>query len=150
MKRRIVHAFQKYLLNPPLKLAFRRGLVPPGWALLETIGRTTGRPRQTPVGDGRIGETLWVVAEHGTQAGYVRNIQQNPRVRVRVRDGLHTHWRTGSAVTLPDDDPRERQRILGRGRPGRALNALAVRAMGTELLTVRIDLDPASEGSAPR
>lgn len=130
-------------------MAFRRGLLPPGYALLETIGRTTHRPRQTPVGDGRIGETLWIVAEHGTRAGYVRNIERNPRVRVRVRDGLRTRWRTGSAVALPHDDPRERQRILSRGRPDRALNALMVRTMGTELLTVRIDLDPPSEGSAP-
>jgi hypothetical protein len=38
---------------------------------------------------------------------------------------------------LPDDDPRERQR-----RIGRRLNAAAVRAMGTELLSVRVDLDP--------
>jgi deazaflavin-dependent oxidoreductase (nitroreductase family) len=130
------------VLNPPLKLAFGAGLVPPGYALLETIGRSTGRPRRTPVGDGRSGDVLWIVAEHGTQAGYVRNIARNPRVRVLVREGLRTRWRTGTATTLPDDDPRERQRAFSRGRPGRALNAFVVRTMGTELLTVRIELDP--------
>jgi deazaflavin-dependent oxidoreductase (nitroreductase family) len=141
VKFRLVRAFQKYLLNPPLKLAFRAGLLPPGYVLLETIGRTSGRPRQTPVGDGRIGDTLWIVAEHGSRAGYVRNIARNPRVRVLVRDGLRTRWRSGTATALPDDDPRERQRLVTRGRPGRALNAYVVRAMGTELLTVRVDLD---------
>jgi hypothetical protein len=34
MKQRIVHALQKYLLNPPIKLMFAVGLVPPGYALL--------------------------------------------------------------------------------------------------------------------
>lgn len=50
MKHRIVHTFQKYLLNPPIKLALALGLPLPGYALLETIGRKTGKPRRTPVG----------------------------------------------------------------------------------------------------
>ena len=45
-------------------------------------------------------------------------------------------WRTGTAHALPDDDPLERQRSLS------ALNARVVRLMGTDLMTVRIDLDP--------
>jgi hypothetical protein len=57
-------------------------------------------------------------------------------VRVRGR------WRGGTAHLLPDDDTRERQRLLGR-RLGARLNAVAVRSLGTDLLTVRIDLDPA-------
>ena len=48
------------------------------------------------------------------------------------------HWREGIAHPLPDDDPRERQR-----RIGRRFNAAIVRAMGTDLLTVRVDLAPA-------
>jgi deazaflavin-dependent oxidoreductase (nitroreductase family) len=142
MKRRIVHALQVYLLNPPLKAMLRMGLTPPSVVLLETTGRRSGRPRRTPVGDGRVGDTLWIVAEHGRQAGYVRNIEANPRVRVQMRNGMRSHWRTGTAQVLPDDDPRERQRWLSRHRPSTRLNAPAVRAMGTELLTVRVDLDP--------
>jgi hypothetical protein len=34
-----------------------------------------GRPRQTPVGNGRSGETSWLAAVHGTRADYVRNRQ---------------------------------------------------------------------------
>jgi len=141
MKHRIIHLLQQYLLNPPIKLLFVLGVVPPGYALLETVGRKTGKPRRTPVGDGRVGGQFWIVAEHGMQAGYVRNIAQNPRVRVRVRQGIHSAWRTGTAHLLPDDDPRERQRWLARVRPGSASNAAVVRIMGTQLLTVRIDLD---------
>ena len=141
VKHRIVHALQKYFLNPPIKLLFALGVVPPGYALLETIGRTTGKPRTTPVGDGRVGGQFWVVAEHGMQAGYVRNIARNPRVRVKVRKGIRATWRPGTAHLLPDDNPRERQRWLAGTHPGSASNARVVRMMGTQLLTVRIDLD---------
>lgn len=65
MKHQIVHTLQKYLLNPPIKLALAMGLPLPGYALLETTGRKTGKPRRTPVGDGRIGNQFWLVAEHG-------------------------------------------------------------------------------------
>ena len=142
MKYRLVHTLQKYVFNPPLKLCFRLGLIPPGYALIETIGRKTGQARRTPVGDGRVGETFWIVAEHGTKAGYVRNARAHPQVRLKVRDGLRTRWLTGTAHLLPEDDPVERQHWLAARRRGAALNAAAVRAMGTDLLTVRIDLDP--------
>jgi deazaflavin-dependent oxidoreductase (nitroreductase family) len=130
VKRRIVKPFQKRVLNPVVKALVRRGVVG-GWAILETTGRKTGGARETPVGNGLIGDTFWVVAEFGRRAAYVRNIAADPRVRVCVRG----RWRAGTATLLPDDDPRERQRTLPR------LNALAVRAAGTDLLTIRVDLE---------
>jgi deazaflavin-dependent oxidoreductase (nitroreductase family) len=141
MKRRIVHALQKYLFNPPIKLALAMGLPLPGYALLETIGRKSGKSRRTPVGDGHIGNQFWLVAEHGTKAGYVLNMKGNPRVRLKLRDGLRTRWRAGTAHLLPNDDPRERQRWLASQLPSSTGNARAVRMLGTQLLTVRIDLD---------
>ena len=45
MKHSIVHTLQKYLLNPPIKLALAMGLPLPGDALLETKGRKTGKER---------------------------------------------------------------------------------------------------------
>jgi deazaflavin-dependent oxidoreductase (nitroreductase family) len=141
MKHRIVHLLQKYVLNVPSKLLFAVGIALPGYALLETIGRKTGKPRRTPVGDGRVGEKFWIVAEHGMKAGYVRNIVRNPRVRVKVREGVRARWRTGIATLLFDDDPRERQRWLAQRVRGSGRNAAAVRFFGTRLLTVRIDLD---------
>jgi len=103
MKHRIVHTLQKYVLNPPIKLALAVGLPLPGYALLETKGRKTGKPRRTPVGDGRIGSQFWLVAEHGMKAGYVRNIECDPRVRLKLREGFRTRWHTGTAHLLPDD-----------------------------------------------
>ena len=140
-KRRLIHALQKYLLNPPIKLSLALGVAPPGYALLETTGRKTGKPRRTPVGSGKDQSTFWIVSEHGFRSGYVRNIASDPRVRVKVRRGLRQDWISGTAHLLPDDDPRARQRALGRGHPLRRMNALAVRTLGTDLLTVRIDLD---------
>src|SRR6266436_8023937 len=141
MKHRIVHPLQKYFLNPPIKILFAIGIVPPGYALLETAGRKTGKSRRTPVGDGRVGGEFWIVAEHGMKAGYVRNLVRHPRVRLKLREGLGAHWHTGTAHVLPDDNPRERQRWLAGKLPSTVTNAAAVRLFGTELLTVRIDLD---------
>jgi deazaflavin-dependent oxidoreductase (nitroreductase family) len=141
MKRRVVHFLQRYLFNPPVKLLFAAGLVRPGYALLETIGRKSGKPRRTPVGDGRVGGQFWIVAEHGRKAGYVRNIEASPRVRLKLRGGFRSRWHTGTAHILSEDDPRARQDWLARQVRGAGSNAAAVRFFGTELLTVRIDLD---------
>jgi deazaflavin-dependent oxidoreductase (nitroreductase family) len=139
MKHRVIHFLQKYLLNPPIKLLFAIGMSPPGYALLETMGRKTGKPRRTPVGDGRVGGQFWLIAEHGRKAGYVRNMESNPRVRLKLREGLRVRWHTGTAHVLVDDDPRQRQRWLSRQVRGSGRNAAAVRIFGTELLTVRIE-----------
>jgi deazaflavin-dependent oxidoreductase (nitroreductase family) len=132
-KRRLITKVQVKLLNPPIKALAAHGLVPTV-ALLETTGRRSGQPRRTPVSKGldRATDTFWIVAEHGSKAAYVRNIAADPRVRVRIG----RRWRAGSATILPNEDPRSHQRHTSK------LNAAAVRAMGTELLTIRIDLDP--------
>jgi deazaflavin-dependent oxidoreductase (nitroreductase family) len=132
---------KKYLLNPPVKILFAIGIARPGYALLETIGHRTGKPRRTPVGDGRLGREFWIVAEHGMKAGYVRNLVRHPRVRLKLREGFRARWHTGTAHVLSDDGPRGRQRWLASQLPSSAANASIVRLLGTQLLTVRIDLD---------
>jgi len=122
-------------------LAHDLGLPPPGDALLETTGRRTGQPRRTPVCDGLDGDTFWLVAQRGRRADWVKNIQANPRVRVKVRTGSGVGWRAGTAHVLDDDDPRERQRRMGQGNFARCLCVSASAAMGTDPLTVRVDLD---------
>jgi deazaflavin-dependent oxidoreductase (nitroreductase family) len=136
-KARAVRTFQKYVLNPSVRGLFALGLFPPTHVLLETTGRRTGRPRQNPVGKGLDGDTLWIVAEYGHSANYVRNLEADPHVRVKIG----RRWRRGTATVLPDDDPRARL-----DRIGRRLNGFMVRAVGTDLLTIRVDLDPESAG----
>jgi deazaflavin-dependent oxidoreductase (nitroreductase family) len=119
--------------NRLTRWALRAGLAPGALALLETTGRRTGQLRQTPVGNGLDGDTFWLVASHGTQADYVRNLLAQPRVRVKVRGT----WRGGTAVVLPDDDAVARSRSL----PHQWDKAIG-RMLASGLLTIRIDLDP--------
>ncbi|MFE7858790.1 nitroreductase/quinone reductase family protein [Streptomyces sp. NPDC057403] len=122
-KYRVVTAFQRVLNRVTRRL--------PTHTLLETTGRTSGLPRRTPVGGRRTGGSFWLVSEFGERSQYVRNIKADPRVRVRLRG----RWHTGTAHLLPDDDPVARLRGLPR------MNSAAVRAVGSGLLTVRVDLD---------
>ena len=148
MKHEIVRRLQKYVINPPVRALFALGLAPPFYALLETTGRSSGKPRRTPVGNGLHGDTFWLITELGRRAQYVKNIQANPKVRVRVRRGVRQQWRGGTAHVLADDDSRARQRAMCRGKPGRKLNAVALRALGTDMLTIRIDLEQAPPADA--
>jgi deazaflavin-dependent oxidoreductase (nitroreductase family) len=132
-KRRLSRFASVRLLNPLMRRLLEAGLVPRGWALLETTGRRSGGPRRVPVGNGLRGAHFWIVAEHGRHAHYVRNIERDPRVRVKVG----RRWRTGTAHLLPDDDPVARLRMLRR-----PLNDIGLRAMASEMLVVRVDLDP--------
>lgn len=145
LKWHVARTAQRYVLNPLFRVLLAIGVLPLGLALLETTGRHTGRPRRTPVGEGRQGHSFWIVAEHGNQAGYVRNLQANPAVRIKTRVGVRPRWLEGTATILTDDDPHARQLELCRHRPLRAVNAALVRAWGTDLLTIRIDLKPRPE-----
>lgn len=139
----VVRALQGRVVNPLVRGLLRVGLNPLGLVLLETRGRRSGRPRVVPVGNGRRGDVLWVVAEHGLRAHYVRNIRHDARVRVRVREGLRHVWREGAATVLPHDDATARQREIAGLHPLRLLNAATVRLLGADLVTVRVDLRPA-------
>ncbi|WP_411152887.1 nitroreductase/quinone reductase family protein [Streptomyces sp. A30] len=121
---RAATTFQRRVGNPILRRL-------PLQTVLETTGRVSGLPRRTPVGGRRVGDSFWLVSEFGERSHYVRNIKADPRVRVRIRG----RWHTGTAQLLPDDDPVARLRGLPR------FNSLGVRAFGTDLLTVRVDLD---------
>jgi len=143
-KARVVRFVQRWVLNPPMRWLLHLGIMPLGLAMLETRGRKTGRPRRTPVGKGMIGGTFWLVAEHGMRAGYVRNIQADPRVRIRMRVGLRFRWVSGTASLRPELDPATVQRRLAAWHPLRAFNAMQVQVLGSSLLVVRIDLDAES------
>ena len=137
LKRRLASGTAKYVVNPIVRGLFRLGIPAPGIAILETIGRKSGEPRRNPVTNGLDHEVFWIVAEHGRRASYVRNIEANPRVRIRIG----RRWHTGTARLVPDDDPRERLRFIGSKRPITRLSAATVRVLQTDLMTIRIDLN---------
>jgi deazaflavin-dependent oxidoreductase (nitroreductase family) len=123
LKRSVVHTVQRHLANP-----VGRRIAP---VLLETTGRKSGQPRITAVGGRVVDNVFWMVSEHGAHSDYVKNIKADAAVRMRIGG----RWRTGTAHLLPDDDPIARLKQLPGG------NSAVVRLMGTDLLTVRVDLD---------
>ena len=123
VKRRIVHTVQRFVVNP-----IGRQLPV---TMLETTGRKSGQPRRTAVGGRVVGDQFWMVSEHGEHSHYVLNVKADPAVRLRI-DG---RWRTGTAHLLPDDDAVARLSELP------TMNSAVVKLMGTDLLTIRIDLD---------
>jgi deazaflavin-dependent oxidoreductase (nitroreductase family) len=138
-KYRIITTLER-LSNRLTRAALRHGLAPRAFVLLETVGRRSGQPRQTPVGNGLMGDTFWLVAVHGDQADYVRNIRAEPSVRVKVG----RVWRRGTAVPLPDDDPIARSKTLRY-----QWDAAVGRAMATTPVTIRIDLRPEVDDPDP-
>ncbi len=124
LRDRITKLFQRNVANRLMR-------VMPFQTLLETTGRKTGQPRRTPLGGSREGNTFWFVSEFGDNSQYVKNIQANPAVRVR----LNGKWHKGTAHLVHDDDPHERLRSLPQ------LNSFGVRTFGTNLLTIRVDLE---------
>ena len=136
----VVRVFQRWTINPLMRLLLTIGINPLGLAILETRGRNSGKLRRVPVGNGRKGDSFWIIAEHGMRANYVRNIAGDPRVRVRLRIGWRYRWVTGVATVLPDDDALARQRRIIAWHPLRALNAVNVRVLGADLLTVHVRL----------
>lgn len=120
---RIANTLQKHVANPLMRRL-------PMQTLLETTGRKSGQPRRTPIGGSRVGDQFWFVSEFGERSQYVKNIQANPHVRVR----LNGRWHNGTAHLVPDDDPNERLKSLPQ------VNSFGVRTFGTNLLTIRVDL----------
>lgn len=146
LKHRLVRTVEKYVLNPFVKtlLALR---VPMPVVLLETTGRRSGRLRHTVVANGQVDNALWVVAEHGRRAGYVRNLVTNPQVRVRIR----RRWIPGSAQVLADDDPYARAEwVADQKWRSPWVERRIARLVGVDPITVRIDLDPIGAQSRGR
>lgn len=109
------------VINPTVMLEWQLGILPAGDALLETTGRRRDSRGVRQCATSWRGETFWLVAERGRRADWVRNIQANLRVRVKVGGGPGVGRQTGTAHVLDDHDPRERERRIGRGSLARRL-----------------------------
>lgn len=149
-KRRLARASERWLMNPIVRRQVFAGRLGSTYALLETTGRRSGQARLTPVANGLRGDTFWLISAHGRHAHYFQNLLANARVRVGLARSGRFDWRAGTAHPLWDDDSRARHGQLGRGRLGYRLDGLILRAVATNMTTVRIDLDPGieSQGAA--
>lgn len=139
-KRALSRFVTNRLVNPVVRRLLEFGLFPKTHALLETTGRRSGLPRRVPLGNGLRGDVFWIVTEHGRAADYVKNIEREPRVRVKVG----RRWYEGTATIREDEDPERRLRELRR-----PVNDAMLRLVSTQRLVIRIDLDePASGGDS--
>src|ERR1700720_2879463 len=120
---RITNTLQRHAENPLMRRL-------PIQTLLETKGRKSGEPRRTPLGGSRVGDQFWFVSEFGDKSQYVKNIEANPNVRLRLRG----RWHTGTAHLVPDADPHAPLQELPQ------FNSFGVPTLGTNLLTIRVDL----------
>jgi deazaflavin-dependent oxidoreductase (nitroreductase family) len=136
VKRRLEILVGRYTLNPLMRAMFRLGITPPGMALIETLGRRTGQVRHTPVVCATTGDTLWLIAQHGAHAGWVRNFQAHPSVRVR----MGRRWLSGTAALVPDDDVKARVGSFASTAIGRAVTAATFRALESQPVSVKIEL----------
>ena len=100
----------------------------PGWAVIETKGRRTGRPWSVPVG-GKIRDGAFWFSGVRT-ADYVKNLMADPRVRVRTKG----RWRTGTAHVL---DGSELKRVMCMN----PTNGLFLTLTGQDMVPIRVDLD---------
>ncbi|HEX4484318.1 MAG TPA: nitroreductase/quinone reductase family protein [Solirubrobacteraceae bacterium] len=135
-KRRLEIFFGRYTVNPLVRAMFKLGVTPPGMALVETVGRRSGAIRRTPIICSRDGDALWLIAQHGRHAGWVRNFEASPSVRVR----LGRRWLAGTAELLPDDDVKARIRTFASTAAGRMMTAAMFRALESQPVTARIQL----------
>ena len=122
---RFVHKLMNLTTLPRLRRTRTRR-----YALVETTGRRTGQPRQTPVSYERDGSTVWIVAVHGDNADYVKNLRREPKVRIRIGG----EWHDGVAEILEGDDVAVRTRMWNRA------DRLYARLLSSELLTIKVTL----------
>lgn len=81
--KRILYRFSHF----PPRAAYALGLGPllgKMVLLLTTRGRKSGKPRVTPLQYERIDNTIYVASAMGAKADWIRNIQADPHVQVRV------------------------------------------------------------------
>jgi hypothetical protein len=71
--------FQNGVVNRVVVALAERGLVPLTYALLETTGRRTGRPRRIPVANGLDADTFWLIVGRGEQAASSRTSEPTQR-----------------------------------------------------------------------
>ncbi len=88
------------------------GLSGESFCYLTTIGRRTGRPHEIEIWFGTRGSTLYLLSGGGDRSDWVRNIQANPDVSVRIKD--RTLKARGRMVTDPDEEQGARHLLAAK------------------------------------
>ena len=78
------------------------------YCYLTTTGRVSGEPREIEIWFGLDGATVYLLSGGGERSNWVRNLQRDPAVTVRIAG---TTW-PGRARIVEDADEDERARAL--------------------------------------
>jgi deazaflavin-dependent oxidoreductase (nitroreductase family) len=105
------------------------------YCYLTTRGRITGHDHEIEIWYVRDGERLYLLAGAGEQSDWVRNLQAEPAVRVRIDDATYDAW--GRVVTDPDEDRHARGVVFEKYQPRNAGELVSWRERA---LPVAIDL----------
>jgi deazaflavin-dependent oxidoreductase (nitroreductase family) len=107
---------------------------------LETTGRVTGKPHTIEIWYASRDSTLYILSGGGDRSDWVKNLQKNPRIRVRIDNQTFTG--TASVIAGTDEDLIARETVVAKyyGWTGGPLPNDWAR----ESLPVAIRLDPAN------
>jgi deazaflavin-dependent oxidoreductase (nitroreductase family) len=95
---------------------------PRGFGVLTTTGRKTRQPRRTCIRAVRVGNTAFVVAIAGEHTSWLRNLRNDPQVKLRIRGGTFD----GTARDVRDDERRRAEEAYCRfSGPFELLESLA-------------------------
>lgn len=100
------------------------------YCYLTTTGRRTGRPHTIEIWFGASDIGLFVLSGGGRRADWVRNLQADPSVKVRV--GTRTYSATARVVQDPDEDALARRVLATKyqsWREGKAMSRWASTAL---------------------
>ena len=85
------------------------------YCYLTTRGRVTGDDHEIEIWYVRDGQTLYLLAGGGDRSDWVRNLQVEPAVRVRIDDV--TYDGRGRVVADPDEDRHARTIVFDKYQP---------------------------------
>ena len=112
------------------------------YCYLTTRGRVTGDDHEIEIWyvreSGTGGDTLYLLAGAGERSDWVRNLQVEPAVRVRIDDV--TYAGSGRVVSEPDEDRHARTVVFDKYQPRNDGELVTWRERA---LPVAIDLDRA-------
>ena len=106
------------------------------YCYLTTRGRVTGNDHEIEIWYDRHEDTLYLLAGAGDRSDWVRNVQVEPAVRVRIGDV--TYDATARVVIDPDEDVRARTLVFDKYQPRNDGELVTWRARA---LPVAVDLD---------